>query len=214
MHRPNRARCVNFREVTVTIIRRQGERGIRRQSIAQGRPSVRRHLYAAVRFPCATLSRSGPRVPVGTRSSLRPLRERRGERGEQNSGVWCRENADPCLLHEMKWCCQTGLNCRPLHYQWSALPLSYGSMCWDQNRPPKGPTKRPISATGPPAAQACKDGQSEKIGAISGAIRLFWPETTDFPPILVRFPRPTGQLAHAGDSSHFEFRTIGTARAS
>jgi hypothetical protein len=26
------------------------------------------------------------------------------------------------------WCCQTGLNCRPLHYQWSALPLSYGSM--------------------------------------------------------------------------------------
>jgi hypothetical protein len=25
------------------------------------------------------------------------------------------------------WCCQTGLNCRPLHYQWSALPLSYGS---------------------------------------------------------------------------------------
>jgi hypothetical protein len=27
-----------------------------------------------------------------------------------------------------KWCCQTGLNCRPLHYQWSALPLSYGSM--------------------------------------------------------------------------------------
>ena len=27
-----------------------------------------------------------------------------------------------------RWCCQTGLNCRPLHYQWSALPLSYGSM--------------------------------------------------------------------------------------
>jgi hypothetical protein len=27
-----------------------------------------------------------------------------------------------------EWCCQTGLNCRPLHYQWSALPLSYGSM--------------------------------------------------------------------------------------
>ena len=26
-----------------------------------------------------------------------------------------------------EWCCQTGLNCRPLHYQWSALPLSYGS---------------------------------------------------------------------------------------
>src|SRR6202171_4607379 len=32
------------------------------------------------------------------------------------------------LLREKRWCCQTGLNCRPLHYQWSALPLSYGSM--------------------------------------------------------------------------------------
>ena len=26
------------------------------------------------------------------------------------------------------WCCRTGLNCRPLPYQGSALPLSYGSM--------------------------------------------------------------------------------------
>ena len=25
------------------------------------------------------------------------------------------------------WCCRTGLNCRPLPYQGSALPLSYGS---------------------------------------------------------------------------------------
>src|SRR3984893_19224347 len=32
------------------------------------------------------------------------------------------------LSREKDWCCQTGLNCRPLHYQWSALPLSYGSM--------------------------------------------------------------------------------------
>ena len=129
------------REVTVTKgTRRRGEHGIRRQTIAQGRPSVRRHLYAAVRSPCATLSRSGPRVPVGTRSSLRPLHEG-GDGNEQNSGVWCRENADSCILLKMEWCCQTGLNCRPLHYQWSALPLSYGSMCWDKNRPPEGPTK-------------------------------------------------------------------------
>ena len=28
---------------------------------------------------------------------------------------------------EGEWCCETGLNCRPLHYQWSALPLSYHS---------------------------------------------------------------------------------------
>ena len=26
-----------------------------------------------------------------------------------------------------RWCCRTGLNCRPLPYQGSALPLSYGS---------------------------------------------------------------------------------------
>ena len=29
---------------------------------------------------------------------------------------------------EVLWCCRTDLNCRPRHYQWSALPLSYGSM--------------------------------------------------------------------------------------
>ena len=27
-----------------------------------------------------------------------------------------------------KWCCWTGLNCRPHHYQWCALPLSYSSL--------------------------------------------------------------------------------------
>src|SRR5262245_14983092 len=27
----------------------------------------------------------------------------------------------------LSWCCRTGLNCRPLPYQGSALPLSYGS---------------------------------------------------------------------------------------
>ena len=27
----------------------------------------------------------------------------------------------------ISWCCRTGLNCRPLPYQGSALPLSYGS---------------------------------------------------------------------------------------
>ena len=62
-----------------------GRARISRQPIAQGRPSVRRHLYAAVRSPCATHSRSGPRVLVGTRSSLRPLhrggRKRRAKLG-------------------------------------------------------------------------------------------------------------------------------------
>src|SRR5262245_33245994 len=30
-------------------------------------------------------------------------------------------------LSGVGWCCRTGLNCRPLPYQGSALPLSYGS---------------------------------------------------------------------------------------
>jgi hypothetical protein len=46
------------------------------------------------------------------------------------------------LLQENGWCCQTGLNCRPLHYQWSALPLSYGSMPRIKGIGPKGPSRR------------------------------------------------------------------------
>jgi hypothetical protein len=34
------------------------------------------------------------------------------------------------------WCCRTGLNCRPLPYQGSALPLSYGSVA-DRPRCPE-----------------------------------------------------------------------------
>ena len=33
------------------------------------------------------------------------------------------------------WCCRTGLNCRPLPYQGSALPLSYGSEPIRRRRP-------------------------------------------------------------------------------
>ena len=34
------------------------------------------------------------------------------------------------VLLGLLWCCRTGLNCRPLPYQGSALPLSYGSAGW------------------------------------------------------------------------------------
>ena len=57
-------------------------------------------------------------------------------------------------IKQGNWCCQTGLNCRPLHYQWSALPLSYGSMPRireSANRPRQG---GPILATRPEGAQA------------------------------------------------------------
>ena len=53
-----------------------------------------------------------------------------------------------------EWCCQTGLNCRPLHYQWSALPLSYGSVPRIPDSAKKAATRRPILATRPPRAQA------------------------------------------------------------
>jgi hypothetical protein len=43
------------------------------------------------------------------------------------------------FMNRNGWCCQTGLNCRPLHYQWSALPLSYGSMPRRGNQPHKAP---------------------------------------------------------------------------
>src|SRR5229473_4577346 len=33
----------------------------------------------------------------------------------------------PLIHWHFRWCCRTGLNCRPLPYQGSALPLSYGS---------------------------------------------------------------------------------------
>jgi hypothetical protein len=62
--------------------------------------------------------------------------------------------------------------------------------------------------------QACKDGQNEKIGAISGILRPFSPETTNSPSNLVPIPRPTGQLAAAADSTHFGFRTIESIRGS
>src|SRR5215813_11175779 len=34
------------------------------------------------------------------------------------------------IFRYFEWCCRTGLNCRPLPYQGSALPLSYGSGAW------------------------------------------------------------------------------------
>ncbi len=56
--------------------------------------------------------------------------------------------------HCEKWCCQTGLNCRPLHYQWSALPLSYGSMLVAGIGSGSGPPSEAFSATPEPRVQA------------------------------------------------------------
>ena len=61
----------------------------------------RLHLYAAVQPLVAQISHSGPRVPAGTRSSLRPL-SIEGEATRQNSGEMSREDAKVCL----RWRCE------------------------------------------------------------------------------------------------------------
>src|SRR3954471_1056175 len=99
---PNRAdSIIQIREAREAKrkVRLPGEHGISRPTIAQGRPSDWLHLYAAVRFFCATSSRSGPRVPAGTRPSLRPLGFEGGVT-KQSSGETRREDAKACLQSE------------------------------------------------------------------------------------------------------------------
>ena len=57
-------------------------------------------------------------------------------------------------IQRKDWCCQTGLNCRPLHYQWSALPLSYGSVPGPSGSAKKASIGGLILATRLPRAQA------------------------------------------------------------
>src|SRR3954470_11300934 len=97
---PNRAdSIIQIREAREAKrkVRLPGEHGISRPTIAQGRPSDWLHLYAAVRFFCATSSRSGPRVPAGTRPSLRPLGLEGGVT-RQSLGETRRENENSCPL--------------------------------------------------------------------------------------------------------------------
>jgi hypothetical protein len=67
-------------------------------------------------------------------------------RASPDAGPWWRRGG--CLAFgtgrkRIVWCCRTGLNCRPLPYQGSALPLSYGSM---RNATGSGPRPRPRAA--------------------------------------------------------------------
>ena len=96
---PARRRRISRRRGRPEGTRLPGEHGISRQPTAQGRPSDWLHLYAAVRFPLRYLSRSGPRVPAGTRPSLRPLGQEGGAT-KQSSGEMRRENAKACLKVE------------------------------------------------------------------------------------------------------------------
>jgi hypothetical protein len=49
-----------------------------------------------------------------------------------------REQREVAIYQGFSWCCRTGLNCRPLPYQGSALPLSYGSRFRRKSRPETG----------------------------------------------------------------------------
>lgn len=113
------------------------------------------------------------------------------------------------MLIGKNWCCQTGLNCRPLHYQWSALPLSYGSMPGIQGIGPKGPYRRPVLATRTPLAQARggagKGPKWAKIGMVAGLIASNRANSGRSVP----FPSPAASDAGADES----LRSVGEAIA-
>ncbi len=73
-----------------------GEHGISRPTIAQGRPCVGLHLYAAVRFFLRVPFAQRTAGAAGTRPSLRPLGSR-GSEMKQSSGETSREDAKACL---------------------------------------------------------------------------------------------------------------------
>jgi len=83
-------------------IRLPGEHGISRQTTAQGRPSDWHHLYAAVRFSCATSSRSGPRVrgqhPVFPAPSWRGGLSHQAKLGRNPSRGYGAVSAPKCML--------------------------------------------------------------------------------------------------------------------
>lgn len=151
MHRPNRARCVNGS-------RSDGDNKNSSPGRARHTPSAHRAGKAecsaspvcccavSLRYTFAQRTAGACRHPVFPAPSSR----RRAKAKSETRGFPAARTLIHVHFWKMEWCCQTGLNCRPLHYQWSALPLSYGSMCWDKNRPPEGPTKRADICHRPP----------------------------------------------------------------
>src|SRR4051812_45311797 len=77
----------------------------------------------------------------------------------------------------------------------------------------RGLPSGPISATSPPPVQACRPRSHEKIGSISGLKCPFSRESPDFPPILVPITPPDWPVGRTIGAGHFEFRTIGSRRA-
>ena len=108
-------------------------------------------------------------------------------------------------FHWDKWCCERGLNSRPLHYQWSALPLSYRSMA----RPARARGRRRACAIGSGVWQAVMGrkgglavhgaGSMARLGLSGLTSRAVAPMENPFQPRrspLSRSPEPSGP---AGD---------------
>jgi hypothetical protein len=88
------------------------------------------------------------------------------------------------IFQKKDWCCQTGLNCRPLHYQWSALPLSYGSVPRTIRIGQKGFHGRPDPCHKLPArASACQRAARSKMAGI----RAIRPRSPSFMSVAGRF---------------------------
>lgn len=126
------------------------------------------HLLSARAFACANSSRSGSWVPAGTRPSLRPLRER-GRKTEAKLGRLpprdCQSVRD--CIRKMVLPDRIELSTSPLPMECSTTELRQ-HVLGQESAATGGLPSGPISATSPPPVQACKAGQNEKIGAISG----------------------------------------------
>ena len=114
-HQPQRQRNVN---VNRTYAYRNGRRGYWRNGVWIVAPAVAGATYvASCGYQYSRWQATGSTYWRDRTISARTATERRAQL-----------RACPRMrAFGPDWCCRTGLNCRPLPYQGSALPLSYGS---------------------------------------------------------------------------------------
>src|SRR5215212_8768732 len=113
--------------------------------------SIRMVLSAAPTGPCGSrIFIAEPENGTATNGAAARRFHVIGYGDRMSQSLWRSVGRGGKVSQDENWCCQTGLNCRPLHYQWSALPLSYGSMPGTGESAPKGPYRRAVLATRPP----------------------------------------------------------------
>ena len=103
------------------------------------------------------------------------LFKRGGQWNAQNSGVQCRENADPCLLQqdEMVLPDRIELSTSPLPMECSTTELR--QQCWGKNRPPQGPTKRADICHRPPRCASLQGRPKRENRDDIGDYTAVWP---------------------------------------